>query len=201
MKEKTKNLVFNAEEHRYFLDGIELPSVTTVLSAAGLYDLSMADPDALEAARVRGTNVHRICELWDNGKLDESSLDAGGAEYLEAWKAFRRDHKIADFHGVEMTIYSETYGYAGTLDRFWVRPTKRAVVIDIKTGAPSKQTGPQIAAYAKALALMRGQIGTNYDRWEVSLEPGKYKVREFLDARDWNIFLSCLNIYKYRKAA
>jgi hypothetical protein len=196
-------LTFDAASHKYFVGGREVPSVTTILNAAGLTDFSMVSEEVLEMARVRGTHVHLICELYDANNLDEDSLDDGGKEYLKAWKRFKKDYGITDFLLSECAMHSKKYGYAGRSDRFAKLKKNRGqqvTVIDIKTGTPSKATGPQMAAYAQMYReLYKLPQGLHIDRIEVLLEPNKYKVIEHKDARDWSIFLSCLNIYNYKK--
>ena len=67
----------------YVVNGVRLPSVTEVLSIAGLTDFSGVPPGVLEKARVRGTQVHEITEWIDDGLtigevfgLDEDDADA-----------------------------------------------------------------------------------------------------------------------------
>lgn len=203
---KSGVLTFDPAEHRYFVGGVEVPSVTTILSAAGLSDFSMVNPDILQAACELGSNVHKICELYDQDNLDESSLDYGGRSYLEGWKLFRRDFEIESFLISERPMLSTKYGYAGTPDRIAKMKGnrgKQVTVIDIKTGsARSIQTGPQLAGYAQLYREFdRLPQGLNIHRLEVVLEPGKYRVIPHIDPRHWNVFVSALNIFNYKKGA
>lgn len=68
------DFTYNPEAHVYTLDGFPVPSVTDVLSAAGLtpdWDALRLDPFYLE----RGKAVHRAIELRLKGELEEGSVE------------------------------------------------------------------------------------------------------------------------------
>ena len=67
-------LVFEPGAHKYTLDGVALPSVTTVLKGVGLIDYSMIPQDVLLKASRRGTAVHQALEYFDREELDEMSV-------------------------------------------------------------------------------------------------------------------------------
>lgn len=66
-------LMFNEEEHRYYLDGEELPSVSRIKEP--LVDFSMVDPETLARAGRFGRAVHKMVELYLAETLDYGSLD------------------------------------------------------------------------------------------------------------------------------
>ena len=68
----TAFLEYSDREHAYYVDGRELPSVTTILDRAGL--ISRFCKDDLAAAR--GTEVHRLCAKYDTdrGHLSRSQI-------------------------------------------------------------------------------------------------------------------------------
>lgn len=193
-------LHFDEEQHRYFLGSRELPSVTHIIGHV-LQDLTRIPPDVLKAAADRGTAVHKACELSDLGTLDWSVLDAALFPYVEAWERFKVECKFIPTH-IEERVYSETYGYAGTLDRIGTMPDRLAM-IDIKSGEVYPSAGVQLAAYNRA-AFERGIIAKPLPRYVVQLrDDGTYRLCPFNDAADFNVFAAALQIYyfKQRKAA
>ena len=193
---------FDEAAHRYRLDGEPVPSVTQVL---GVLDQFAGVPaDVLEAAREFGTHVHKAVELDVLGALDEESLDPALAEYLAGWRAFLRESGARPLRS-EFRVASRSRRYAGTSDLLvempgrlwasWARP-RQLVLVDIKSGAVPEQTaGPQTAAYVEAI---HEATGVRVRRACLQLKPNAYRFVACDDARDWSVFLSCLNIHHWR---
>lgn len=79
-------LIFREEDHKYYLDGEELPSVSKIKES--LVDFSMVDPETLARAGRFGSAVHKMVELYLAGTLDYGSLDEallGCLLALELW--------------------------------------------------------------------------------------------------------------------
>ena len=187
-------LTFEPEGHVYRWNGVIVPSVTQILEAVGILDLSMVDRDVLAAAQELGKNVHKICELYDKGTLDESSVDGAGRGYLDAWIKARKEMGFDKFSMIERKIYHPDYKYAGTLDRVY-----SGTVIDIKTGAPGgleKSAGPQLAAYMEVLNIPKRIYKK---RLVIHLTPDDYKPIPLTDIRDLSTFISALNIWNHKK--
>lgn len=182
-----EGLHFDSATHTYTLAGRRLPSVTQVLGVLDQYE--SVPLSALEAAREFGTHVHLAVELDIAGTLDEAALDPALAPYLEGWRKYRRDSGIRII-GSEQRIVDTVLGYAGTCDVVG-EVRGQNVVIDIKSGAVPKSAGPQVAAYAQVLKIRR--------RCCLQLMPNDYRVHALTDPSDWPLFLSCLNIAKWRE--
>ncbi len=192
---------FNAEKHEYYVDGKSVPGVTQLLGA--LYDLSGIPNAVLEFARERGSAVHKACELWDLGTLDEDSVDTTVQPYLDAWKKFVFETGFETEY-IEQRLSSTNHMlYAGTLDRAG-RMTKlkdnrqQKAVIDIKAVAKvAPVTGVQLAAYENLL-LNNNYVSTL--RYAVQLLPnGTYKLHEFYGTQDWGCFVAQYTTYQWRK--
>jgi len=180
-------LVFRADTHTYTLGGRVLPSVTQALSVLDQYE--GVPPSVLEAAREFGQHVHAACDLDNRGVLDEDALDPALAPYLAGWRKYRRDSGIKILAS-ELRLHDARLGYAGTCDVLGELRGQRCV-IDIKSGLVPKTVGPQCAAYANALKVRR--------RYCVQLMPNDYRVHALNDPADFSLFLSCLNIAKWRE--
>jgi hypothetical protein len=70
------------------VDGIRVPGVGTVMSLAGMTDLSSIPPHILETAAQRGAYVHEMVELDVTGNLDRDALPDWLRGYLHQWDRF-----------------------------------------------------------------------------------------------------------------
>lgn len=189
---------FDEANHLYFVGGKPMPAVSEILSP--LIDFGRVPPDVLEFARLRGTAVHKATELHDLGTLDEDSVDDNVRPYLDAWKEFRNDTGFIPMY-IEHRVYSENYGYCGTIDRHGLM-TKLSgspgAVIDIKTPV---QLGPvvglQLAAYQEALRCH----GIFRDlRFVVQLRgDGQYRLVPYIDKRDFGVFIALITLKRWRE--
>jgi hypothetical protein len=187
-------LRFEPEPHTYHLGDVELPSVTTVLKAAGLIDYSMIPAAALEAAAARGTAVHRTLEFFDREELDEGSVPPELAGYLAAYKKFLAESGYVVGH-IEHRMWHPLYRYAGTLDRTGLIG-EDLVILDFKSGMVLPGHALQLAAYANCLPEPR-----RFRRVALQLErDGSYRAIEYPKRdfqRDAEVFLSALACFRW----
>lgn len=185
---------FDAASHSYKVNGRTVPSVTDVL--APLEDFSRVPPDVLERAREFGQHVHLACDLYNRNELDWLDLDPALASYVEGWAKFLQDTG-AVILASEARVAHEVLGYAGTPDVI-IHMRKHVWVPDIKSTAVVPRTvGAQTAGYAAAYRHMNG--GPEPKRCCIHLEPGKYTLHARSDPADWSLFISCLNVWKWKE--
>lgn len=183
--------VLRESDHTYWLDGQQIPAVTSIL--APLCSFEFVREDVLQAAADFGTAVHLACELDDLGTLDEETLDPALAPYLSAWRKFCDEHQVA-WHRIEEVVYHPTLRYAGKLDRFGTVRGNPAIV-DIKSTAQLyASVGPQLAAYLKALR----DAPPLTKRLAVQLKAdATYAVREYTSALDFPAFASLTTLHNW----
>lgn len=148
---------FDEKAHKYFVGGIELPSVTQILRFMNADVALNADRYMRDAAAERGRRIHEACMLYDY-EGDSITVDSDIAPYVKAYDAFCKTYK-PDWVFIERPVAGlvQTYSngvleYAGTLDRYgWI--DGEACVVDIKTGTSgnSRYYRAQECAYSKAL--------------------------------------------------
>lgn len=193
------NLVYKPEIHEYFIDGVKLPGVTSILKSAGLTDMSGIKSGILIRAQKFGTALHKATELWDKGVLDMSSLSAPLIPYLEAWKKFHKDYQI-EWGSVELPVSSVKYRFAGTLDRVGTIGGKNTI-IDLKTSSVMYPAGAiQTAGYQIAYEEMTGE--KIRQRWGVQLTPENtipYKIENYTESSDKAVFLSALMVHNFKE--
>lgn len=169
--------------------GKSYPSVTTVLPAFLWGN---------EAARERGTLVHQACFYLNHGVLDWNTVDPRIEPYVRAYELLINETRFMPTQS-ELTVISEKYGVAGTLDVIGTMG-KDNVLADIKTGEYSKIEANweiQIAAYDKIEREMSGFKGKRRLFTFVLRADGTYKMFEMTDPVAWATFLAYLRVYNW----
>jgi hypothetical protein len=190
---------FDGFLHEYRFAGVRVPSVTQVLDP--LLELWRVPAPVLAAAAAFGTNVHLACHLWNLGRLDPASLDAPLVPYLTGWQRF------VAATGFRLTmsepkVYHSKLRYAGGPDAVGMIPTRgvdQLCLIDWKSGAVPITVGPQTAAYC---AAMEDQFDLKIRRRlcvQLTAEEPFYRVLPLTDPSDFSLFLSALNIHKFKE--
>ena len=165
---------------------MSLPHVTALIYAAGLMDLT----HFTEAARDRGSAVHKACQFADEGDLDESTVDPRVRPRLEGYRSFIAETAPA-IHAIEEPVRNLAYGYVGTLDRR-LTLNGREGVLDIKNGVPAPWHPLQLAFYA-------GCFDRPLRRWGLYLDgEGHYRLIEYTDRRDWEVCKAVLTLHAWR---
>jgi len=196
------NLIFDAELHRYFHKGMAVPGVNEIIEGAGLVDFSMVPEAQLEAACKLGEYVHLTTALWDKKNLNEDKLSPGLIPYLKGWKKFEGDFKI-EFTGeqIERRLYSTKWRFAGTTDRDPVLIDGKWTLVDLKTSTTMQKAYALTTAGYKILQEENLNVKIK-QRWAVQLLPdGTYKIHVYDKPTDESVFLSCLNIFNWKKGA
>lgn len=191
MAARKPEIIFDEAEHIYLVDGVEVPSVTTILQPLASRAYASVNPSVLEYARNRGAAVHEALEMHDLGGELEVTPETEG--YIRAYLEWEQIYRPR-WTGVEQIVYHEVFprdidkpmlkdgndvDYIGTLDRIGYLNGTELAVVDIKTSNPSKEALVsvccQTAAYAEAVF--------NYDK------PSRYGL--FLKADGTYRFLDC----------
>ena len=184
---------FSESDHRYLVDGVEYPSVTTILE-----DLYLTPQYYLGTqAKQRGKAVHEAALLYDAGELDESTTDAVVLGYLKGYTAFIRDSGF-EITQSERMVCSTKHRFAGRMDRYGTLAGVPAI-LDLKTGSIPDTAGLQTAAYAIAW-----QEETSIQCWRrIALRldsDGTYMVREYeQNNSDSLTFLAALRVWKWKR--
>jgi len=131
---------FEADTHRFSINGETVPSVTHILKAGGWID----DRFFNEEARKRGEDVHRATALLDQQRLDWTSLSEEIRAYVLSYERARAELGLG-IRRIECIVHKARL-WAGIEDReaTWGR---QLMVVELKTGAPTLADKLQLAGY------------------------------------------------------
>jgi hypothetical protein len=164
---------------------VSLPSVTEIIREAGLMGHQAGD-----YYLDRGSALHLACRYYDEGTLDEATVDPVISAKLEQWRRFRAETDwVAE--KIEWEVESQL-GYVGHPDRGgWLN--RQWTILDIK---PSDEPwhGIQLAAYVLAMKDERYGIA----RYNVVLTDTGYRLIPRRDRADRETFLAALRLYQWR---
>ena len=151
------SLRFIEEPHLYFVDGLELPSVSAIMRPLSEAYYANRDSAVLQNAAERGKAVHKAVEDYEN--LGVIPLDAEIVPYWKEYVVAKMLHKIKPVHIEKMLTNRQ---FCGTLDQIaYVEGV--LCLVDLKaTSAINKiLIEVQLAAYME-LAIYNGYevIGT-----------------------------------------
>jgi len=176
-------------DHRYLVDGKEMPGTTTVIKKAGIMGYLPED----EYYLVRGQYVHEALELHLNGDLDIDSLSEGIKGFVESGIAFIETTGYKATH-TELMLHDPIYSYCGKPDC--------VPLLDWKSGGPSHWHVVQMAAYDNLLRVnkipskgMPLNVHLRKDGKLPKVEP--YEISELRDAL--KVFYAGLLLYNWRK--
>lgn len=196
------SVTFDRATHEYRDgDGVIRPSVTTILADAGIVDFSAVKQEIREKAMKRGTSVHWLLQLHDEGCLNYRTVPKAMRGYRQAWITWRERSGFCPLL-IEQPFISP-HGYAGTPDRFGTFPNGTCAVVDIKSGMGdvADHVRFQLAPYARWYQLDLNKIPR---RIGVQLHhDGTYRVREFEPrtlAYDFSRFYAALLEWKGKHA-
>jgi len=162
------------------------PSATGLLKWAGHIDATFYDAYSANRGRI----VHLSCQLFNEGDLDEESLDPVIAPYWKAYVRFLYDTGFKVSRG-EFIAYNEALGIVckPDIEGYWPG-TKTKCLIDLKSGKLMPWTGLQLAFQRLAIREPRLRYGLELKK------NGKYKLYPFVDRSDETVVLGDLARYR-----
>lgn len=179
-------------------DGFYYTRVSSAMQMVDDFFLRMS-ADSLDYYRKRGTIIHRATVLYDRDDLDLDSLHPSVVLPVMAWIKFREETGFkATF--IERTVKHQQYKYAGTFDRMGhFRSNRIFSLVEIKSGYYRPSVALQTAGYEEGYRSTFEDSRRLIRRFSVLLQnDGEYRLREHRDPADFNVFLSALNLYRWK---
>lgn len=199
----------------YTIDGVRLPSVTTIISQTlpnpgiAAWKARVGEEEARRISKEAtdwGTGIHALVEHV--GRRNFAALNAEEAALIAPYMQWADEH-VSIFLGVEKLLVSRHHGYAGTTDAIAiVNGDRYPAILDFKTSATALgitewrlQTAAYVIAAEEHLGLIcRRRIIVRLAR----KEPDTLHVHELPEdalTEDKECFLSLLRVWKWQQAA
>ena len=187
-----EELTFEEASHTYRLDGLIIPSVTTVMKPLSEAYYGGIDAKVLGRAANRGSAVHSAIDIYAKFGIIDIEPELEG--YFEAFLAWYKDYEVKPY-ATETKTYNRALMYAGTVD---MSCSERGVdtMADFKTTASYSPMlcGVQLEAYERA----QESHGIKYqNRAIIQLKKdGTYRRHTDFPPRIecWRVFNSLLNV-------
>lgn len=190
-------MLFDPIKHEYRDSrGVVIPSVTQILAKSGLCDFSFMDEEIMSRSMQRGSSVHWLLQLEDEGALNYRQVPLRLRPYRKGYLTWK---KASGFRPemIEQRFISH-FGFAGTLDRFGTFPSTHTfpngshAIVDLKTGAICEWVRYQLAAYSTRIHP-RPTLARTVRRIALALRSdGTYSVKEFKPEtweHDFSVFM------------
>jgi len=167
-----KILTFDPLMHRYAIDAVPVPGITSLLRRHRLDECFRNIP---EEAKEKGSRIHDAVQYDLENELDEDTVEPEEMRYVEAERAFRAECEFTVI-SAEMLVGSDLYWYATKIDAYGILAGK-TVLINWKSG-PDADPYP-VQSHLEAL-LFEHMVGKRAERIiGVHLAAtGKYAIRD-----------------------
>lgn len=188
-------LDFEDKTHTYRLNGLVIPSVSSIMEPLNAEKYKGISDIALSNAADKGTIVHNSIENWIKFGIDDTPTEYRGyfEGFLEFWK--KNNPQVI---GSEIRTYHKLLAYGGTIDLL-AYIEEALTLIDFKTTyvVSDMTCGVQLEGYAQALA----SHGIKVDRKMILhlAKDGKRKEIDYPvnDTNRWRVFGSLKTVYDY----
>ena len=192
-------VLFDPAKHEYRnAQGNVVWSVTQILCGAGICDFSFVEEEIRKASMERGTSVHWLLQLEDEGALNYRQVPLRLRPYRKAYQDWKKASGFIPERAYIERQFISHYGFAGTMDRYGALPPTTmfpfgsSAVVDFKTGEIPDWVRFQLAAYARTIHANH-QMARNIRRIALALRAnGTYSVKEFPSQTfdyDWARFM------------
>jgi len=190
-------LTFEERRHIYKLNGVQIPSVTTIMRPLSDNVYGGIDRKVLDRAADRGTAVHNAIENYVTFGIEDIDPDYAG--YFNAFLKWHEEHNVIPY-GTEIRLYHKSLMYAGTADMA-ASVDGIDTLIDFKTSASVSQMlcGVQLEAYDRAMASHEGQMRFAQKAIVHLKSDGRYQMIPFssFEMEQWRVFTALLTVRNY----
>jgi len=190
-------LSFDESRHIYKVNGMYVPSVTTVMRPLSAEFYKGIDEGVLNTAAGRGTAVHNAIENFVKFEIEDIPPEYSG--YFQAFRRWWEDRKPVPI-ATESRVYHKYMRYAGTADMPCVIDNL-VTCVDFKTSATLAEmlVRVQLEAYSKAYESHGFRF---QNKMAVQLKrDGTYKAEEYRagDTEAWETFGALHAVWGYIK--
>lgn len=152
---------FDEQEHKYYIDEIEVPSVTEIAEPISFNRLNDLPKHILNKARIRGSKVHELAEEYLLVcEIEWEEIEPEFANYLEQFIMWARTYRPKVLY-TEYRMFSNDF--AGTCDLI-CKIDDKTILVDYKTTSTidKKSLSVQLEGYKRLCALYNIDIDECY---------------------------------------
>lgn len=186
-------LTFEENGHIYRLNGLVIPSVTTLMKPLSDDYYRTVNPDVLDRAARRGTAIHNAVENFTEfGAKDIAPQYAGYFDAFLQWWELRKPEPLA----MECRLYHKILRYAGTADLLCIIGG-RLTLVDYKSTAQvnTKLCAVQLEGYDRAFESHGVKVE---DRLILHLSKSGYEEVPFQrSSKCWSVLSALMTIQNY----
>jgi len=192
---KIPELQFEEVTHTYRLNGIVIPSVSTIIEPLNSVKYAGISNSTLEKAADKGSAVHDCIENWIKFGIEDIPTEHRG--YFDGFKEWWELNKPVVV-GSEVRLYHRLLKYGGTMDLLAYIGNELTLIDYKSTYVVSDMTcGVQLEGYSQALA----SHGIHVKKKMILhlKKDGRFDVIEYPinDAVRWRVFASLKCVYDY----
>lgn len=172
---------YDEENHRYYVDGEERPSVTEIASPIGFERLSALQQSLLERAKARGTRCHELFEEYLlMGELDINEIETEHIPYVQQFILWAKTYRPKVVF-TEKKMFS--YKFCGTADLI-CKIDGKTILVDYKctSAVDKKSLSVQLEGYYRLCNLYGIEID---DCYVLHVKKDGYVFKPIKRDREW----------------
>ena len=152
---------YDEEEHKYYVDGVEKPSVTDICSPISAERLNALQQTLLDRARARGSRCHELFEQYALlGELDEEEIESDYFPYVKQYVLWFRTYRPKVIFAEKVMFSNE---FCGTCDLICEIDGKTFLVdYKVTSVADKKSLSVQLEGYKRLCDLYGIKIDECY---------------------------------------
>ena len=184
-------LTFEEERHLYYLNGLEVPSVTTLMKPLSSDFYSTVDPEVLNRAAKRGTAIHNAVENYAKFGIEDIPPMYAGYLRIPDWWNSRKPEVLAIERRSTTNPAVCRYGRSAV---YYQRPVDVGGLQDICAGQQQALCSP-VGSLRQGMGEPRHQVD---DRLILHLSKKGYQEVKFSrSGKCWSVFSSLMTIKNY----
>ena len=175
------NNYYDEEAHKYYVDGVELPSVTEIAKPISAERLNALQLALVENARRRGSRCHEIAEeylLFDD--IEESEIEPEYLPYVAQFILWAKTYRPKVLYTERKLFGNE---FCGTLDLI-CQIDGKTLIVDYKftSVADKKSLSVQLEGYARLAKL----YNINVDEcWYLHIKKDGFVFKPIKQDAEW----------------
>ena len=172
---------YDPEEHKYYVNGEEKPSVTEIANPISFERLDALQRTLVERAKARGSRCHELAEeFWLTGELDPEEIEPDYFPYMQQFILWAKTYRPKVLY-TEKQLFGEEF--CGTCDLI-IQLDGQTILIDYKftSQLDTKSLSVQLEGYKRLCGLYGIKIDNCY---AIHIKKDSYTFKEIKTDPEW----------------